>query len=149
MHFGQKDTEDDSVRITFFLQSRPLQENTVSLSPFTFPSSLLYSTFKSEEDDEDEADAAAASSPTPTPLSSTIFADDDAEAVAAVEVTRLVDEAVGMGGGKSSSSPPAFFADVVDFADADNILMVFFLVQERRFKRVNDVKLRFLTLVRG
>ena len=128
MHFGQKDTEDDSVRITIFLQFRPLHLKGVSFfssSPISF--SLLDSTFESEEDkDEDEANDAAAFSPTPSPFSSTIFADDDAEAVAAVEVARVVDEAVGMGGGKSSSSPPAFFAVVVDFAADDDILMVFF-----------------------
>ena len=112
MHFGQKDTEDDSVRITIFLQSRPLHLKGVSF--FTFPSSFiifsssksLESTIKSEDEEDKEADAA----------------------VAAVEVSRVVDEAVGMGGGKSSSSPaprppPAFFAVVVDFADDDDILI--------------------------
>ena len=128
MHFGQKDTEDESDRITFFLQSGPLQENTLSF--FTFPPSSSFisfssdSTLESEEEDEDEADAAAASSPTPSPLSFNAFVDDDADA--GIEVTRVVDEAVGMGGGKSSSSPPAFFAVIVDFADDDDILMVSF-----------------------
>ena len=132
MHFGQKDTEDDSVRITIFWQVRPLHLKGVSF--FTFPSSLSFlsdSTFESEEDkDEDEVDAAAAaSSPTPSPLSFTTFANDDTEAVAAVEVARVVDEAVGMGGKTPSSPaprpPPAFFA-VVDFADDDDIVAGFF-----------------------
>ena len=131
MHFGHKDTEDESDRTTFFLQFRPLQENTVSRFTFSSSFSPLVSTFfKSEEDEEeddkeDEADAgAAASSPTPTPLSSNTLVDDDADA-AGIEVAR-VDEAVGMGGGKKSSSspaprcpPPAFFTVVADFAGAD------------------------------
>ena len=124
MHFGQKDTEDDSVRITIFWQVRPLHLKGVSF--FTFPSSLSFSsdsTFVSEEDkDEDEADAAAASSLIPSPFSFTTFADDDA-----VEVARVVDEAVGMGGGKSSSSPaprpPPTSFTVADFA-ADDIFKI-------------------------
>ena len=102
MHFGQKDTEDDSVRITIFLQSRPLHLKGVSLFSFPSSSSFIFSldsTFKLEEyeDDEDEADAAVS---------------------AAVEVARVDEAAVGMGGGKSSSSP-VFIAVVVDDFVAD------------------------------
>ena len=130
MHFGHKDTEDESDRMTFFLQFRPLQENTVSRFTFSSSFSSLVSTFKSEEeedDKEDEADAADASSP--TPLSSNTVA-DDAEAAAGIEVAR-VDEAVGRGGGKKSSSspaprcpPPAFFTVVADFAGTDDDIAV-------------------------
>ena len=131
MHFGQKDTEDDSVRITIFWQVRPLHLKGVSFFTNSFPSSFisfsLVSTFESEED-KDEAGDADVFSPAASPLSFTTFADDDAEEKATVEVARFEDVAEGMGG-KSSSSPPAFFAVVVDFADADDILMVFFLVQ--------------------
>ena len=123
MHFGQKDTEDDSVRMTIFLQIRPLHLKGVSL--FTsFPSTSSSSssedlTFESVDDEEEEEEDASASSPTPSPLSSTnIFADDDTEAVAAVEVARIDEAAVGMGGGKSSSSP-VFIAVVDDDFVAD------------------------------
>ena len=130
MHFGHKDTDDESDRMTFFLQFRPLQENTVSRFTFSSSFSSLVSTFfKSEEDEddkEDEADDDTTSSPTPNPLSSNTFADDDADAVAGIEVAR-VDEAFGMGGGKKSSSssaprcpPPAFFTVVADFAGTDD-----------------------------
>ena len=61
MHFGQKDTEDDSVRITIFLQVRPLHLKGVS---FFTSFSLSESTVESEEEYEDEVDA------TPSPLSS-------------------------------------------------------------------------------
>ena len=114
MHFGQKDTEDDSVRITIFLQSRPLHLKGVSFFKNPSSSFIIFSsskplelTFESVDEEDKEADAVAA----------------------AVEIARVVDEAVGMGGGKSSSSPPAFFAVIVDFADDADILMVFFLVQ--------------------
>jgi len=128
VHFGHKDTEDESDRMSFFLQFRPLQENTVSRFSFSSSFSSLVSTFKSEEeedDKEDEAGDAAASYPTPNPLSSNTFADDDADA-AGIEVAR-VDEAVGMGGGKKSSSspaPPAFFTVVADFAGTDDDIEV-------------------------
>ena len=100
-------------------------------------------TFESEEkeEDKDEADdATAASSPTPSPFSSTTFADDAAEAVAAVEVARVVDKEIGMDGFKSSSSPaprppPAFFAVIVDFAADDDILRLY---KNEGSKRVND-----------
>ena len=129
MHFGHKDTEDESDRMSFFLQFRPLQENTVSRFTFSSSFSSLVSIFKSEEDEDDKEDEAdddaAASSPTPSPLSFTTVADDDAEA-AGIEVAR-VDETAGMGEGKkSSSSPahrcpsPAFSTVAADFAGTDD-----------------------------
>ena len=127
MHFGQKDTEDDSVRITIFLQFRPLHLKGVSL--FTsFPSTSSSSssedlTFESKEENEEDAAASSPAFAVSNTTSLEANGDTDMAAVAAVEVARVDEAAVGMGGGKSSSSP-VFIAVVVvvfdfDFVDDD------------------------------